>query len=421
MRILLLNQTFHPDVVSTAQHASDLAQRLVQQGHEVTVVCSRRAYDNPARQFPKEESWRGVRIVRIWSSGFGKAAKLGRVADFGSFLASCLARLLLLGRHDLVIAMTSPPLISFLAALYARVRRSKLALWIMDLNPDEAIAAGWLSADSGLARALNSLLAFSLRAASRVIVLDRFMRERIVAKGVPPERIEVIPPWSHGDVIRFDEAGRNRFRAAHGLTDRFVVMYSGNHSPCHPLDTLLEAARRLSSHSNIAFCFIGGGSEFRKVKAFAACHGLRNILCLPYQPFDKLSESLSAADLHTVVMGDPFAGVIHPCKIYNILALGTPFLYIGPPESHVRDLIAEDGLEADSYCSPHGDVAAVVASISRATEAAARQIPALLESSKRFSVDLLAAQMVRALEDAADTDTGSRIPERIPKLHEVIQ
>jgi len=401
MRILLLNQTFHPDVVSTAQHASDLAQRLVQEGHEVTVVCGRRAYDNPSREFPKEEHWRGVRIVRLWSTGFGKKSKMGRVADFGSFLVSCLARLLLLGRQDLVIAMTSPPLISCLAALYVKIRRSKLALWIMDLNPDEAIAAGWLSADSALGRVLTFLLAFSLRPASRVIVLDRFMRDRIAAKGVSPDRIEVIPPWSHSDVVQFDEAGRNRFRAVHGLTDRFVVMYSGNHSPCHPLDTLLEAARRLSTQPNIAFCFIGGGSEFRKVKAFVATHGLRNIFCLPYQPLDQLSDSLSAADLHTVVMGDPFAGIIHPCKIYNILALGTPFLYIGPAQSHVRDLIAEDGLQAGSYCSPHGDVAAVVANICAAAAVTARP-PALVESSKRFSVEVLAPRMVRTLEDAAD-------------------
>ena len=85
----------------------------------------------------------------------------------------------------------------------------------------------------------------------------------------------------------------------HGLTDKFVVMYSGNHSPCHPLDTLLAAARKLQARPNIVFCFVGGGSEFQKVKAFARDNSLPNILCLPYQARNKLSGSLSAADLHT--------------------------------------------------------------------------------------------------------------------------
>ena len=88
-----------------------------------------------------------------------------------------------------------------------------------------------------------------------------------------------------------------------GLTGKYVVMYSGNHSPCHPLDTLLEAARRLTRREDIAFCFVGGGSEFQKVRRFTAQHGLDSIVLLPYQPLEKLSASLSAADLHIVVMG----------------------------------------------------------------------------------------------------------------------
>ena len=122
--------------------------------------------------------------------------------------------------------------------------------------------------------------------------------------------------------VHFDAAGRAKFRAAHGLTDKFVVMYSGNHSPVHPLTTLLAAAQRLASDPRYVFCFVGGGSEHPKVKTFAAQHGLKNILCLPYQPLAELAGSLSAADLHVVVMGDPFVGTIHPCKIYNILTVG---------------------------------------------------------------------------------------------------
>ena len=107
MKILLLNQAFYPDVVSTAQHASDLAAKLAESGHEVTVVCGRRAYDHPGKQYPKTEIWRNVRIKRISSFGFGKGARWRRAMDFGSFLLSCLVRLIALPRHDLVIALTS--------------------------------------------------------------------------------------------------------------------------------------------------------------------------------------------------------------------------------------------------------------------------------------------------------------------------
>jgi len=401
MRVLILNQAFYPDVVSTAQHASDLARRLTQDGHEVTAVCSRRGYDDPTTQFAPHEQWQGVRIVRIPCAAFGKTTRLGRALNFATFIASCLARLTCLGRFDLVVAMTTPPLLSVAAATYARLFRSKLVLWIMDLNPDQAIAAGWLRERSRMARFLQSLLAYSFRSASHIVVLDRFMRARIAGKRVPKERVAVIPPWSHGEAAPPDDSGRELFRKRHGLDGRFVVMYSGNHSPCHPLDTLLEAARSLSARSEIAFCFIGGGSEFRKVKEFAARHELRNIVCLPYQPLEKLPESLSAADLHTVVMGEKFVGIVHPCKIYNILSQGTPFLYIGPSPSHIRDIVGADSLQDFSYSAHHGDVRAVVESVFRAMAKAQRRVPALIDTSGRFSMDVLAPRMVRLLEAVA--------------------
>jgi len=318
MTFLLLNQTFHPDVMATGQYLTEVALRLVERGHQVTVVTSRRAYDQPATQFPAREIWRGVHIYRVGSSGFGKGSRWRRAADFASFTALCALRLALLPSHDIVVALTSPPLISFLGALVAKLRGGRFVYWIMDFNPDEAIAAGWLRPRSPVARVLEAISRFSLRQAKKIIALDRFMRDHIVAKGIAPEKVAVIPPWSHDQDVRFDAAGRERFRRTHGLDGKFVVMYSGNHSPCHPLDTLIEAARKLAGDRQIVFTFIGGGSEFRKLQeimspsknalTFESVGPGRtksdpvgptpNILCLPYQPLSDLASSLSARPLH---------------------------------------------------------------------------------------------------------------------------
>ncbi|MGA9131867.1 MAG: glycosyltransferase family 4 protein, partial [Candidatus Sulfotelmatobacter sp.] len=330
MKILILNQAFYPDVVSTAQHASDLAKALTQVGHEVTVVCSSRGYDDPRVRFPQQETWNAVNIIRVRSTGFGKASRWRRAADFSTFMASCALRVWRLQRFDVVVAMTSPPLISFLSSLAVPGRASNLVFWSMDLNPDEAIAAGWLREKSLTARVLSRMLLHSLQRADRIVALDRFMKDRIRAKGIPAEKVVVVPPWSHDDRVSFDPAGREEFRALYKLSRRFVVMYSGNHSPCHPLETLLQAAELLAENEDVVFCFVGGGSEFGTVKERARSRGLRNVLCLPYQPIEKLAGSLSAADLHVVVMGDKYVGIVHPCKIYNVLAVKKPFLYIGP-------------------------------------------------------------------------------------------
>ncbi len=395
MKILLLNQAFHPDVVSSGQHATDLASELVAAGHQVTVISSRRAYDDSHRQFSPREVWRGIRIVRIGMLGLGKSSRWRRAADFGSFSANCLLRMLLLPRADLVIALTSPPLISALGAFFVRLKGGKFVFWVMDLNPDEAIAAGWIRADSRIGRLLSSILQFSLRHSERLIALDRFMAGRLIAKGVPERKVTVIPPWSH-DAVFHDPAGRQAFRREHGLDGKFVVMYSGNHSPCHPLDTVLAAAQRLREHPGIAFCFVGGGSEFRKVHDFAQAHHLRNIRCVPYQPLDKVSASLSAADLHLVVMGDLFVGIVHPCKVYNIRRLGIPFLYIGPSPSHVTEL-------SPAAAFRHGDVEGVARFLS---SSAANPIPAVPDSKDEFSQQALLTRMVDVLQSAAGQVSG---------------
>jgi colanic acid biosynthesis glycosyl transferase WcaI len=410
MKILLINQCFYPDVVSSAQHLADLALELVQSGHNVTVLAGRRGYDDPGTRFPKKEVWKGISIIRIPSTGLGKGSRLSRIIDFGSFMLSCLIRMLFLPRFDTVVAMTSPPLISFLAALFAFLKRERFYCWIMDMNPDEAIIAGWLRKNSITGKMLAAMLMYSAKIATKMIVLDRFMKERLLAKGVDEKKIAIIPPWSHDEHVYFNAEGRSKFRADQGWTDKFVVMYSGNHSPCHPLDTLLQASLLLANRPDIRFVFIGGGSEFGKAKTFAANHSLHNVDFLPYQPINKLSETLSSADLHMVVMGNPFTGIVHPCKIYNILSIGSPFLYIGPEESHVEDLTQRLQNNDSFYSVRHGDVQSAVDSIIKAQ----RQVKSEERGSFRklameYSRGKIIPGMIEALDCPTKTGKDSKV------------
>lgn len=400
MRILLLNQCFYPDHVATAQHLTDLALGLKAAGHEVTVVASSRGYDNPLNRYPAHEAWQGIEIRRIWTPGLGKSAKWRRYVNFAGFWLSASLILLRLPRFDVTVCLTSPPLISTLGTLVAMLKGGAVVPWIMDLNPDEAVAAGWLRQGGVMERVMTLLQKWSFRQAARIIALDRFMAARLMAKGVPAAVIHTDPPWSHDDAVRYDEAGREAFRAEHGLTGKFVVMYSGNHSPCHPLDTLLTAAQELQGETELHFLFVGGGSEFEKVKGFRERHGLENITTLPYQPMAKLAGSLSSADLHVVVLGAPFVGIVHPCKIYNILTLGIPFLAIGPEESHLTDLASRLPAHA-SYCAGAGEVGGVVSCLREAAASGNRhEMPEARQLAREFAMEVLRSRLIRVIEGA---------------------
>jgi glycosyltransferase involved in cell wall biosynthesis len=404
VKILLLNQTFYPDASATSYYLTDLARGLKREGHDVSVITSMRAYDEPGRRFPSHEEIDGIRIQRVDHWSLGKENRFLRMLGFASFGSGLLVRLAMTGRHDVVVALTTPPLLAVLALLFCGVKGGRFVYWVMDLNPDEAIAAGWLKRGAMPARMLHGLSKWSLRRSSAVVALDRFMRRRIEADyGVPPSRVTVLPPWSFDAEMRPAPAEKNRFRTRDGSGANFTVMYAGNHSVCHPLDTLLEACLRSRGEPSLVYCFAGWGTRTRDVASFKEKHGLRNILQLPYVPRDELGELLSSADLHVVVMGEPYVGIVHPSKIYGILAVGKPFVFIGPEESHMGDLMRESGL---GWHVNHGDVDRLLSVIAEArglTEARREEIrrKSLDEARKRFSGRKLVPELVRLVEKVA--------------------
>jgi glycosyltransferase involved in cell wall biosynthesis len=365
MKILLLNAHYWPDTASSGQHLTNLGEELARQGHEVRVICGRRKYDEPAVLFPKSEEHQGVQITRIWNSALGKGAKWKRAVDFATWLAAAQLALLREPKPDMVVTLTTPPLLSVLGARYAKRVGARLVPWMMDLNPDEAVAAGWLRQGSLMERFLRKALEKSFAQSAAIIALDRFMADRIAAKGVERGKIHVVAPWAHDKEVKPDPEGSKEFRREHGLTDAFIVMYSGNHAPIHPIKTIVEAARKLFVNVNvnvkekIKFVFVGGGTGWEEIRKIKEKENLTNVICLPYQPLNKVGASLGAGDLHVVAMGEAFVGLVHPCKVYNLLSLGLPWVGLGPKECHLVDLLKEVGTDAGCEVVSGGDADAL--------------------------------------------------------------
>lgn len=378
MKILLLNQVFYPDKAATAQQNHDLARFLVSEGHEVSIITGQRDYEDRAILYPSEETREGMHIRRLSSTGFGKRRLLGRMIDAASFFVSLAFALARTPKHDLVISFTSPPLIGLFGAVFCLVRGGYSLQWLMDINPESAFAAGVLRRGSPLGRLLESLFLFSLRKSQHMIVLDRWMEAKIRPHLEHRHEVTIVPPWS---VVKAppENLGENPFRKVHGLADNFVVLYSGNHSVVHPLHTLLEAALLLNGDPHITFLFIGKGVRTADVTAFKERHALKNCLQLPPQPRDQLVYSLGSANLHVAVMGKELSGLVHTSKIYGILATGKPFVFIGPRESHVGDLLREC---PNGFLVEHDDIEGLVQVIRKAQSLA----PADLERISRENI-----------------------------------
>jgi len=345
MKILLLNQTFYPDNLATSQQVADLALSLKQKGHTVSVITGQRAYEERHRKFISYEKWQEVDIHRVVSTGFGKRRLRYRIIDSATFFLSLVWKLIFFPGQDLVISFTSPPLIGALGGLFCWLKGGRSVQWLMDINPDAAFQVGYLNRKSLLGRTLNFIFEATLKNASEVIVLDRWMKHKVIEHGAPKERVIIVPPWS---VFNENDSGVESairdFKQEHRLENKFIVLYSGNHSVVHPLDTLLDAAKELKEYEDIVFLFIGAGLRTKDVTAFKESNQLSNIVQLPLQPREKVKASFGSADLHCVVMGPGMSGLVHTSKIYSVLASGKPFVFVGPHQSHVSDLVRVNSL-----------------------------------------------------------------------------
>ena len=360
MRVTFVNRFYAPDHSATSQMLTDLAVALAAHGMEVHVVTSRLRYDSPGLLRPRE-ILHGVSVHRVRTSAFGRSKLAGRAIDYASFyLAAGVQLLAILRQGDVVVALTDPPLISIPVGWVGRCCGAWRVNWLQDIFPEVAAELGVTAARGVWGRVLTWMRNGSLRSAAVNVVLGRRMRERVTALGVDLGKIAVIPNWADGAAIRPVPRDANTLRAEWGLDRRFVVGYSGNMGRAHEFRTVVDAAAALQGERGIVFLFIGDGAQKKFIADTATERGLANVLFKPYQPRERLAQSLGAADVHLVTLRPELEGLIVPSKFYGIAAAERPTIFIGDPEGEIG---AEVRAANCGLCVHHGDVEALVAAI----------------------------------------------------------
>jgi glycosyltransferase involved in cell wall biosynthesis len=359
-RLIFINRFFAPDHSATSQILSDLAFDLAGAGREVHCVTSQQIYDDPKAALPQRETINGVDVHRVASTGFGRAALIGRSIDYVSFYRSvrrCLNDLVRPG--DIVIAKTDPPLMSVVARPVARRNGARLVNWLQDIYPETAVELGVPFMRGPVAASLAALRNATLREAAATVVVGDLMGRKVEALGAPAERIHVIPNWCNDEDIV--AAADNPLRRQWDLADKFVLGYSGNLGRAHEFATVLAAAERLRDEPRVAFLMIGGGKRFDELSAAVQARGLAGAFrFLPYQARTLLSYSLGAADAHWVSLDPRLEGLMVPSKFYGIAAAGKPIVVIGDPNGELGRLVQRN---ACGFAIAPGDSEALTATL----------------------------------------------------------
>jgi colanic acid biosynthesis glycosyl transferase WcaI len=336
-RILFINRSYWPDAEATGQLLTELCEDLVP-SFDVTVIAGQ-PNDNPtgaAFRRHGTEFRNGVRIRRVRHTRFAKRSIPGRIINYLSFLLAAFWAAFWTGRHDVAVVETDPPLLCLIGWYLKRVRGAKLMVYLQDIHPDIAVALGKIR-NGRLTRMLRRLMFRAYRAADRVVVLSRDMRQHTINSGIAPERAVCIPNWIDTRQLRPMKLF-NPFREKQCRGADFVVMYSGNLGLCQRLEEVITAADHLRNRPDILFLLVGGGALELKLKEQVIELALPNVRFLPYQPKAKLGESLSAADLHVVPLDPRVASCLMPSKLYGVLASGTPLVAVAPDDCELAEL-----------------------------------------------------------------------------------
>lgn len=356
MRVLFLNRVFPPVQGATGDLLGELSQELIEMGHVTTVITSG---TSPNHNFSPQGDM--LDIQRVAGLPFTRVSNLRRALSYLFLYPAFLLRALWIPSHEVVVTMTDPPLHLMLGPVIKFFKGGKLIHWAQDIYPEVAEELGVLKRNSFCARILRWLSTWALKRHDAVIAIGRCMRKRLIERGIAPEKIVVIPNWAQTT----SNSSLLGFRALHGLTGKFVVMYSGNFGLAHSFDALVSAVTELELLSaEVMFVFVGDGPRLPLLKE--QLNTRKNVLFLPFQRRENLAESLGAADVHIVSMREQLCGLVVPSKVYGVLAAGRSCIFLGPEKSEVAQMIFERncGWTISNSCPP-GKLAELINSLAK--------------------------------------------------------
>jgi colanic acid biosynthesis glycosyl transferase WcaI len=355
MHILLLNQYYPPDTSATAKMAAQVAEKLAER-HQVTVVAGRPSYE-PDEFYPFAFLRRDIRdnltVERVASTAYPRHQMRRRVSNYLSYLALAVPRALAI-HPDIVLAMTDPPVAGIAGAFIARMADRPFVYNIRDLYPDMAIGGDIVQPNRWVDR-WEKMHRRALHQAARVIVLGDDMRERIISKGVLPDRVVVVRDGASFPPLLPERNDLVVQKIRCGFP--FVALHAGNLGFYGAWDSLLKAAHILRNE-NTGLVFVGDGANRAAMEISAK--PLPNVRFLPFFPIEQVPHVMMAGDVHIVTVRRGLEGVVVPSKLYSILAAGRPVLAIAAAESDAARIVRESGcgISADP-----DDPAAIAAAI----------------------------------------------------------
>lgn len=349
MHLLVMGINYAPEPISVAPFTTGLCEHLVEQGHRVSVITAFpyypqwRTYDGYRGLLYKYERINGVDVRRVIHFVPSEPKKLAqRLIHDITFSFNAMLAIPPVGSLDGIFCSSPPPFMPTVAWLASRLHGVPFAMQLTDLATDAATSLGMLNREGWLVRWAHALENLNYERAAGISVLCSGFRDKLIRRGVPAEKIGIVPTWADTETIR-PLPRENDFRRRNGLAvDDFVMLHAGNMGLKQGLHTVVEAARLSeASYTRAKWLLVGDGEERRRLQESAAACGLSALRFLPLQPAETFPYMLAAADVLLLVQRADVTDSVIPSKLLTYMAAGRPIVASVNKDSEVARRIQE--------------------------------------------------------------------------------
>tara|TARA_B110000211_G_scaffold233822_1_gene301144 strand:- start:1058 stop:2053 length:996 start_codon:yes stop_codon:yes gene_type:complete len=241
-----------------------------------------------------------------------------------------------------VLIVSNPPILPFLGSVLFFKRKIKFKVLIYDVYPDALLNFGYLKKTSYIYKFWDKMNKKAYMYADEIITISSVMK-KVITRNVESSKIKIIYPWVDTSLIKPIKNDDNWFIEENNISEKKIILYSGNMGLTHDLMTPLKVAKELSeTHPDFHFLFIGDGAQKKKLMTYVEKNMLNNVTFLNYQQSNVLPYSFASADFAIVSLSSGAEGLSVPSKTFYSLAAGSAIIAISEKGSEIEQLISKN-------------------------------------------------------------------------------
>jgi colanic acid biosynthesis glycosyl transferase WcaI len=361
-RILVLSELYYPEQTSTGHLLTKTSEGLAED-FTVKVIAGPATNFLKSTEAPVWEIRNNVEIFRCQGTSFEQNNLFGRAINLVTRSLTIFWKSFTTAqKQDVILVVTNPPLLPFVALLIKWLKGCKLVLLIHDVYPEVLVATGLSQANSlvvKIGQLMNRLL---YDRADRIITLGRDMSKLALAKlkDGNDDKIHCIPNWADNELVKPTDRSSNPLLQELGISDRFVILYAGNMGRTHGIEYLAEAAKKLKDNLQIHFVVLGFGAKRKWLEDFIVRENLNSVTILSPRPRSEQIVFLNACDVALISFVPGMAGVSVPSRTYNQMAAGKPIIAVADDWSELAEVVREEEI---GWVVKPGDINSLVKAI----------------------------------------------------------